>query len=397
MPHPYTKFLANADGRGTSLDELFAEAWKIAATLGHVHLLMDRDETTGLPYLVLYGPIDTPDWTTDRPGNFTSYKFLETLVRDTLDVPLSTLQYRYRIVDEREVLVAAQDGTVTFQAEHGLGRVPVATLFAKRRPLIADIGQSLFDPSQIVDLFNLTSELRELLRNQTFGILNVPLGNGQTAVSVQDAKAMMGVTSGTDSVLFTPNDAQFLQPDAANVTVYQSEREHVLRTIFRMSAMPYETDSRDSKSADALRLERSQFCQALAGFSRELERAETQICELWFATTYGADRVQAEQERAQITVKWPTSFDATPFDEIAKQALAAQALSYPHDVMTQLKKDLLAHFLPNMTAEQKNQLEKSIDEQPDTATTQQRLLDAAVSGRLPRTIPTKRAATTATE
>jgi hypothetical protein len=48
------------------------------------------------------------------------------------------------------------------------------------------IGQSVLnDPALYVDLYNLTSEQRELLRNQTFSILNVVLGTGPDAISVR--------------------------------------------------------------------------------------------------------------------------------------------------------------------------------------------------------------------
>jgi hypothetical protein len=64
--------------------------------------------------------------------------------------------------------------------------LPVVYLFGKRRALLTDIGESVLgDPRNYIDLFNLTSEIRELLRNQTFSFINLPLGTGPDAMSVE--------------------------------------------------------------------------------------------------------------------------------------------------------------------------------------------------------------------
>jgi hypothetical protein len=215
-PTPLEDWWENVDGAGTHLDDFMAAAWDIAGTFGHVHLYLDLPTKTPadegsvetaadqvMPFLRVYTPLDAWDWMVDDLGALTAIKFAEIAPRQSLDTAWRP-EVRVRMVDETSWRLYDQKGALVQQGEHQMGRLPVVTLFAKRRPMHPQIGASVLgDPKLYVDLYNLVSEIRELLRNQTFGILNVPLGAGENSMTLEDAKSMMTNSSGTENVLFS--------------------------------------------------------------------------------------------------------------------------------------------------------------------------------------------------
>src|SRR5690606_7111733 len=153
-----------------------------------------------------------PDWLEVR-GTPIAIKLVEALPRTSLDQPASEAGWRiYQITDTRTTVTTVEGEDQTVETiDHRFGVLPVVPLYAHRRSLTSVLGESaLADPRLYVDLFNLTSEIRELLRKQTFSILNIPLGKGAeggTAITVEQAQAMIGQTNGTANVLFTAEAA----------------------------------------------------------------------------------------------------------------------------------------------------------------------------------------------
>jgi hypothetical protein len=254
------------------------------------------------------------------------------------------------------------------EGDHGFGRLPVIFQYAKRRAMSTVMGQSILgDPQLYIDLYNLTSELRELLRNQTFSILNVVLGTGPDAMSVEKAVALLtaGGGTGTENVLFSAAASAYVTADAANVTAYQNERAQLMRTIYRLAGVPWEADSKDAEASGSLKLKREDMNQVLASYADECEKAEYQFVELWFRFHY-PDTWQQELEDAEVVIRYPDSFDTTPFVELLEQAQAALTLNMDEMSPTfavELRRRLVAKFMPDASEETTNaitaELEKS--------------------------------------
>jgi hypothetical protein len=383
--HPFKQWEEDCDGYGTPLTEFMKEAERLAQEIGFSLLVMDRAPgpvpksmaEQKLPVLRLYSPLDAPDWLLDANGQLSQIALLEAVPRTSLK-DSATLDYRRRVLTETtwQTLTQTKTGTVTRGGKHGFGRLPVVTLYAKRPALLPWIGQSILgDPKLYIDLFNLTSELRELLRNQTFSILNVTLGTGDTAQSVQEAQNMMGVNVGTDNVLFTASGAGFISPDAANVKAYQEEREDLIRTIYRMTNTPFEADSRDAEAEGSLQLKREDFNQGLSSLADECEKAEYQLAELFFRAHYGVNW-EREYDRADLSIAYPRDFDPTPFEDLLQQAQSLVALGMPHEVMKAVRKQIVPQALPGLTAAQTNALIDAIDQMEDPSVVAQRNQEA---------------------
>jgi hypothetical protein len=382
QPHALELWWKDVDGAGTTIDQWMEEGFIYSALFGHVGHYMDRmadgEATTAADqskvFLRLYTPLDIPDWRLDDQGRLTAVRLLEAVVQEDPAQP-------HRLDDCRERLVTKDDWKIisksaTDQAEggpHDFGVVPFVLQYAKRRKLAQLVGQPVLgDPKLYIDLYNLTSEIRELLRNQTFGILTIKLGTGDTAVDISTAQAMLGNEKGVENIMFTPAGAEYIQPDATNVTVYQDERSQLLRTIYRLAAVPWESDSQDAESEGSMKLKREDMNQVLAAYGDECEKAEYEIAKLWFRAEYG-DRWEKEWEAAEVVIRYPDTFDVTPFAEILEQANAAIALPMGPTFMAEQCKRLVPKFMPDLPLDKAEVIKKEID----TAAKEQAEMDKA--------------------
>lgn len=372
----------DVDGAGSCLDDFMRDAERLALIFGHAVIVMDRiggveqpitRAQQGTPALRLYSPLDMPDWLQDRTGALTAVKLFEVAPRASLkDASPSSTTYRVRIIDGESFEVLNEGSAVTpatplNEGPHGFGRLPVVLLYAKRRALTPIVGQSvLYDPKLFTDYYNMSSEMRELMRKQVFSILNIPLGTGDGAMDVEAAKALIGETTGTTNVLFSGQAASFITADVGNVDVYLNVRAALLRTIYRLANVPFETDSKDAEAAGSLALKREDMNQVLASYADEMQRSEEAIAELWFRGTYG-EQWEAEWDRVEPTVSYPETFDVTPFAEILAQAQAALALPLGRSktFMLELAKRVAPRLLTDATPDTLEAIFKELEKLPD--------------------------------
>lgn len=367
-PHPIADWWENVDGIGTHLTTWLRRAWVPAAVFGHQVVLMDRPQhsaTTAadVPPLFLrsYTPLDVPDWLDDDMGRLVAVALREKAPRATFTERTTTEYVREVSADGWRVRGTATPQVIEAQGQHDFaGAVPVVLLYTRRRALVPLVGYSLLgDPQLYVDGYNLTSEMRELMRKQTFSIINVPLGTGDQQVTPQAAQAMIGESSGSANILFTPDPANILTPDNTNVTVYRSEIGELVRAMFRASGLPWEADSRDAESAESRRIKREDLNQVLSLYAAELQEAERQITDLWFRGTYGPTW-QRERDAAHVSITYPQTFDADLLDDVIARVQAAIGLDLGQLASTLLRGQVVGKLLPDLTPEQQQQIRDEI-------------------------------------
>lgn len=368
----------NVDGKKTHIDDYQKKSWDTAATFGHIAIYMDRPKTPRAvttradqvaPILRTYTPLDILDWATDENGEFTDILFQEVAPRPVGTAPSASSAFRTRRVTREYWELFDHSGQTIDRGQHQFGTLPVVMLYAQRRPLLETIGQSVLgDPQLYIDLYNLLSELRELLRSQTFSLLNIPLGTGPDAMSVDDAAKLIGGKTGTDNVLFSGLAAGFISADAANVQVYQQEIDRRLRTVFRITGLVWETDSLEAEATGSRRLKREDMNQRLAAYGDELEKVDYKLVELFYRATLGADAWEAQLEKEPVTIRYPDNFDVTPFAQVLEEAQAAIAISMPAEFLKELRKRLVPKFLPDLPAETLQDINDAIDSAPDDLT-----------------------------
>lgn len=374
--HPLAAWWDDVDGLGTPIDTYMAQSWAVAAVFGHCFLLLDRPRVAAMTaadaprlYLRRYTPLDCPDWLVDEAGELVAVRFLEVVPRASFDAQPGT-QIREVTPTGWRVIERHADGrmaaTATAEGEHDYGgALPVVILYGKRRPMTPIIGQSILgDPAIYVDDYNLSSEVRELLRKQTFSILNIPLGTGQDAVQVDQAQAMLGESMGTANVAFTPLAAQYISADPSNVESYQAERQEVRRTMFRLAGLPWEGDSRAAESGDSRRIKREDLNQTLARYADEEQATDRRIAQLWFRATYGA-RWEGEWDKSQVEIGYPDTFDSEVLDDTLTRAQLALSLRLGKTATDAIKRQLVAKILPDAPADQLAQIATEIEAMPD--------------------------------
>lgn len=358
----------DVDGCGTCIDDFMASKWDIAGTFGHLFIYMDRPKGVNgataadalSPFLRVYTPLDAVNWTVDDRGRLKTILF-----REPSETANGRFTYRY-VTDQHwawydESLTLKEGGPV--EGLHQMGVLPVVPLFAKRRSLYRFIGQSVLgDPKVYQDLYNLTSEIRELLRAQTFSFINVPLGTGDQKIGIEEAKEMLGTQIGSSNVLFSGLSAQMLSGDANNVLVYHKEYDRRIRTAYRTAGVQWEADSRDAEATGSLKLKREDMNTRLAAYADEVEKADYKIAELWFRAVRGDQDGMKAYENAALEIRYPDNFDVTPFDVVLEQAKAALALDFPQVVMNEILKSLVSKFLPDMDSDEMKKLLDAIDQ-----------------------------------
>jgi hypothetical protein len=129
-------------------------------------------------------------------------------------------------------------------------------------------------------LFNLCSELDEIIRSQTFSILVYP------------AKDVTGLTIGPTNVLgFDPEYRgavpAWIAPPDGPAAVLQDQFDRLVREIYRMALLTHQTGSTNKSqtqtlgSGIALRIDRENLDSALADYAKCLEQAEREVADLW--------------------------------------------------------------------------------------------------------------------
>ena len=375
---PLQQWWENVDGLGTHIDDFLQHAWDMAGTFGHLVLYVDTpagDAPTAAdqraPFIRVYTPLDVLDWLVDDLGQVTAIKFAEAVPRDSLEIAAKT-ETRVRVVTTTGWQVFTDTSkTPVSEGEHQMGVLPVVYLYAQRRPMEPHVGMSVLgDPKLFLDLYNLTSEVRELLRNQTFGILNIPLGSGDTAMSVEQAQQIAGGAKGTDNALFSGLAAGFISPDPGNVAAYHNEITRRLRTIYRLASLSWEADSKDAEAEGSLKLKREDMHQRLSGYADELEKADYALTDLFYRATQGAEAGPTRKEKDTVQIKYPDTFDMTPFDEVIAQAEAALSLGLPAAFLKELRKRLYKKFdgMGDLPSSLVKEIDDAIDGAPDDLT-----------------------------
>lgn len=388
----YLRWVENVDGEGTHLDDWLKDRQTLAHTYGHLFAMMERGPSKrpdggrarsraeqGDLRLVDYLPPDALDWLAPRK-KLTAIKFCEAVERGSLREPSIysdtysgqhrssngvdhvALNLEYLFGDANTWTRYDNTGTQIGTAKHGFGELPVVPFYSRRRARIPVIGRPLLrDPRLFRDHFNLVSELRELLRSQTFSLLNIQLHENET---VEMAKARMGDHAGTDTVLFTMGGAAFIAPADGPVAAYVEAIDQVERKMFRLVGLPWEGDSRDAEAADSRRLKAMDLNRTLAGHADEAERADYGIARLFYIGFYGREMGLRRFETNPPSIKHPDEFHTEEMLSVVEDVKAAMGLHLGKTANAILRKRTVPIVLKDLDTKTRETIEQEIDATP---------------------------------
>lgn len=364
---PIEAFWEDCDGTGTSWSDFLRQAWKAAGVFGHIVLYFDdapEETDRAVPLVRAYTPLDVPDWLTNERGQLTQIKLLEAAPRDSFLTPLqvSVRNIRVRVITEEGWSLQTPSGKAITAGVHSFGQLPIVYLYAKRRTITPHIGKSVLgDPMKFIDLYNLVSEERELLRKQTFSILNVPVG---PEGNIDREQGLIGRQSGTGNILFTTQEAKYISADGQNVTVYHASIDRLVRSIFRSALLPWDTDSKDAEAEGSRRIKREDLNTQLATFADECQKVDQLATNLVYQAFYGVNAWERWLDRDGLVIRWPDTFDVTPLEEIVKQITDAIHLELGETATRELKKRAVRAVMPDLTDERLEAMDQEIDAMP---------------------------------
>lgn len=330
---------ANVDGAGTDLTTYLRHALSKALAAGFVCVLADKtkDEATGpakadeksAVFLTRYLPTAVLDWRLAQDERLTAIKLSETVPTDDLLAEQAETD-RVLLWDRDEwVRVSGDETTAVERANHGLQAVPVVALRPFRHARWPFIGRPLLgDGGVLRALYNRASEQDEVIRNQSFSVFVVGLpGTGE--VDVEKAKAALGNEIGSLRALFTFGTGDYKTPSVEVPQTLEAHQAFLIRELYRMAHIPYERDSADAQSAEAIRLQHEELAAVLSGVASECERVEQELCKLYFAWTSASPELAARAyEAAKVRIAYKREyFEAEPEAELKTLSAAMQAVT----------------------------------------------------------------------
>jgi len=353
----YSRFVQDADRKKTYFDDVAKKAMLLSMIMGVCFAVVDKPRETALtraeelekrlfPYVVLKKPSEVAVYKTDELG-LTMISFREIDEQGLL---------RYRIFTRKEWIIAQEpEGRgVIEKGEHGLGVVPVVPLYSMEvltdsifgTPWILDIAELNFD------LYNALSELRELLRSQTFSILAFP------AKDVAEAAKLRDITLSTENALpYNPEAGgkpDFIAPPEGPVRLYLEYIEKIILHIYKIAGIEFlGTEAKSGKSGVAFSFMFQEMDAVLQGWAGALEEWEYRIAEL-------VCRWEGENFEGNIT--YNKRFNLVDLAQEIKNALDAVTLQISPTFDRELKKRLARLVLADWGSDE---LFERIDEEID--------------------------------
>ncbi len=319
----------DADNMGNSMDVFMSNFSKNAKVRGAGIVLVDMPseipgtlkeqiESRALPYFVDIKPENIVSYKQDQFGNFEYVAYSDVLDRSTFEEEDIVDIVRYY---DAEKWVVYENDEVLDSGYHNLGVCPIVSFGENGK--FPDIGEFTQVASIQKRLFNLSSELDDVLRSQTFSVLTIQADNPSD----------VAITLSTDNAIKYGAGMErpgFIAPDSAPSTTYQEQIAALEKNI---NDITYDiTTSLAAESGVALELKFQGLNGSLSNFAMRLEDFEKRL--FYIASLYLGVEYDVE-------IMYPTDFNIS-------------------DIMTDIEilgniKDL-GYSIPNYEAEKLKQI-----------------------------------------
>jgi hypothetical protein len=238
-----------------------------------------------------------------------------------------------------------------------LGYVPVTVLTSRkvRRGEIAPPSEFYSIARTNLRVFNLCSELDEILRNQAFSILIYPgqnNGNARTVAKANAANEMVQpsqqtVSIGTDNMLgFSPDASHppaFISPPADPADMIMNQIDRLVKEMYRMAVMAFVTGVQEQSSGVAKQWDYEKTNQVLADFASNCEKCERDIAR-FFSDWMGMKPIE-------YTVKYPDDFGISDVEQSLTEATQALDMAVGGKFNMEVKKKACSVYLADIPTE----------------------------------------------
>ncbi len=378
-PEKLTRWWADVDGCGTSIDHWMAETVApLLLVLGQIDLYMDHPpapegevvETRadvvrlGLDrcHAACILPEDMLWWQLDPTGCY----YVACLVREYHEQGGDEPFVRYRLWDESQSTLLDEEGEVIGVTSHPFGRVPIVRVFDTRKPRCRNVGQSRYEgiAERQREYYNRDSELILSDTTQAHPLLQgpedyvqadgtIPIGPSWLLPKKKNSAGGSATYEGFDVVAFPKEAAESIRKNKADL------REDVDRD----SALVRSSGNTGSpQSGLAKMIDHADGNNRLAKIARTLARAEQAAASL--ALLVLNDGPPGAAEQAQVEIVYPVEFDLYTASDVAGstadfQAIAARAGTLPETEGLLLSR-LMRLCLPGLSDAQYARCEQEI-------------------------------------
>lgn len=348
----FDEFINDVDRQGTTLQE-FIEQNAIAAKLyGVMYIVVDNVSEFGsslaetlanrsMPYLTAVEPKNVVNYEFDDNGKLKLFTYASYLKNAD-----GTIKAHYHTWTPSEWKITDSDNKVVGQGEHNIGRIPIVQWFgrAARKRDILPPPEYLSIAKTNAHVYNLCSLLSQILYNQTFSILTMPVDNN----GLQD------VTIGTDNLLAYSAEAgkapSFIAPDKGPAEVLMAQIDKLINEMYRMSGIDSVIGVQQAKSGVAKQWDFERTNQNLAAFAVRCENAEYDIIELY--CLWSGDNIE-------YLCDYPRDFKVNDVSESLTQAQQAKDLEFKSDTFdSEILKKVIDAYMPNLEKETKDMIVK---------------------------------------
>lgn len=289
----FSAFVDDVDTLGTSINRFMKRAGLIAKLHAVSFIVIDNVldqpgnmadviKQRALPYAYVVKPSQVKDYKTNKAGKLIELSY--TVNSDGTATNQATETWTWTT---KQWTCQYANGEKK-QGEHKLGRLPIVPFYARPYEPGNVLPQSEFFNIAKTNkrLYNLCSEIDELIRNQAFNILTYPADESQTPDDVKE------ITVGTENVM-SYNGAlsgkpEFIAPSAEPLQQLRDERKDLIVEIYRMAELSHVTGVETKNSGVAKQWDFENTNQVLSDFALNAEEAEREVAkvfELWTNTT----------------------------------------------------------------------------------------------------------------
>lgn len=360
---------SNIDRQDSSIGEFRKEIATLAQIYGHCYVLVDMPKDDGeitmadkvdkdkFPYFNIFRPQSLLNWALDEFGQ-PYWVLLVEAVDSTID-PLiynkdKTRTCQYKLWTRTSWHKFDQEFNLVSEGVHGLKRVPITAFYNKKsRKQKGFLGISEIQDISFIsrEIYNSLSELKQILRDQTFAFLAV---QGKTT---DYDETVLGITKG----MIYPEGAnvpQYVSPPPANAEVYFKHIDRNVQKIFQIAKLEGGSgegggDEAVQKSGIAKAWDFNQTNSALNLKANNMNDAEVKIWETF---------ARWEGKEFDGSIEYPQEFSIQSVNQDLDEAEKMMKLTLGTEVDNAVKEAIIKKKFPRMPEDKIEKMVESMKE-----------------------------------
>ena len=403
-----SKFIANADGKGGTLDHFMKGVSQLSSAMGRIYVVIDKEpvpeaQKTGtlkdnfltVPYCYPIYPQDVLDVSFDKFG-----KVKWALIRennregdDSINTAASVIKNQYRLWEKGRWSLYNDSGARIGGGATDLDCCPVIAIDNEEIVNSVYSGHSLIADIAYLDraIFNNWSRLDTIVCDQTFSQLIFPVEGLLAEVAEDEELRNQFMTLATNRILLYSSQAaaapSYISPDAAQAQFILDMIQVQVKQLYSSIGLQAEGNTENVKASGVAKAyDFDKLNRLLANKADNLETAEKRILDIV--------KEWSGQTSSSVEVRYPTEFDTRSLVDDLAIAERLILLDISDTLMKELNKNLAAKALPKtddkMIAAINKEIDDRVDEKRKMAEKMESIaIDTAELGAVPADDPTK--------